>query len=228
MKRQIKTHIAILLISLNLIGCNVQTVNPTIVINDDNEILYDGKKMSPESICKNISANYSDEIRINLFVSKLAQLQKVAELKNELLKLNLKNINYSAISNINSKFNLNGKWIVKSMVNSSIYALEKEERYLNQTLEIKHSQITELTNLSILKNLQKDIPVVTKSNIDINSEQFVSEYRFDISELNTKNDIICKIETNLKDHPLSTVLSTHPNELIISWDGLYLKLIRLC
>lgn len=225
--KKLKIRIVILIISMNLFGCKAQNVNPTIVISDDNEILYKGIEMSSESICKTISDDYDDEIRINLLVSKLAQLNRVSELKNELVKFKLKKINYSSISSITSKFNLNGRWVVMSMANSSIYAMEKEERYLNQTLEIEHNQITKRTNLSMLENFQNEIPIVTKSNIVINSEQFISEYRFDIRELNTKNQIVRSIDTNLEDHPLSTILSTERNEMIIGWDGLYLKLVRL-
>ncbi len=224
--KDLKRHIVFLL-SLIFFSCNGQDCNPTIQIDDNGDYLYQGVKMSPSVICKNIQDEYGTELKINLLVSQSATLESVGQLKNELVKTQLKKISYSAISSIQSDFNINGEWQVKSMVNSSIYALETNKKYLNQIVEIEHYQISHRSDLSILKNLDKTIPIANKSSELIPEEGFYNIYGFSIDKLKIKGKSVNKIKTNLNNHPLSTLLITEMDELIVGWEGLYLKLVKL-
>jgi len=215
--------IAVILFSLLSTNCNSQ-INPTICVNDENKSIYQGVEESPKRICEKISEEFGSDISINLLVSAKSNLGTLATLKNELAKAKLRKINYAPISSINSKFNLNGKWKVVEMANSSIYALEIDKKYLGEILQTEHNQIINTTNLSLLNNVESEIPVVSKSIEQIPIEDISNLYRLNLDALKLNGETIYEVNTNYIDHPLDVLLITDENELIIGWDGLYLKL----
>lgn len=224
--KYLKSHILILL-SFIFLSCNWQEtiqINPTIQINDNGYYFYKGVQMSPSDISKNIKEEFGTNKRINLLISQKSKLKNLADLKTELLKARFTKLSYSAISSIQSDFDINGIWYVRSVVNSPTYTVEINDNYLNQIIEISHYQFSQNSNLSILENFNNNIPIATISNEIISEEEFQSLYRFSIDKLEVKGKSLKEVDTNLSDHPFSSIIITELNELILGWDGLYLRL----
>ncbi len=224
--KNLKRH-SIILLALIFLSCNEQEVIPTIQIDDHGNYLYQGIKMMPLDICNNIKGEFGNKTGINLLVSKSATMESIGKLKNELVKNQLDKISYSEISSIKSDFNINGKWKVASMANSSIYALEKDDKYLNQIVEISQYQISQKSDFSILEVIDDTIPIAIKSIELITEEDLHNIYKFNIKELSNTHKSLSELKTNLDNHPFSSILVTEFDELIIGWDGLCFKLVKM-
>ena len=212
--------------SFLVIGCYTYEINPTILIDNEGTLAFNGIQMSAQNICQEIIKDYEPEQSINLYVSKKANLQSIANLKYELRKAKLLNIVYASFTDVNSDINLNGKWRVTSMTNTSIYALEEKDHiFIAQTLEIIHNHVSNATNLSILEGFETKIPCIPQSIESISRHSFFELYRFDLRDLNPEIKSVMEITTNYQiNHPLNSILYTDTGALIIGWDGLYLLL----